>query len=63
MRTDDGNPLYFTKENVTDLYGKKAEDTVDHWDKLHNMFSSEQVRDKFLIFDKIRDGRLVFLNC
>ncbi|CAD5218193.1 unnamed protein product [Bursaphelenchus okinawaensis] len=44
-RSTDGMPLYFTKENVTKVYGKKGEDNVEHWETLNRMISKEQLKD------------------
>lgn len=39
----DGQPLYFTKQNVSELYGKIEGDKVDTFEKLYKTLSKLQV--------------------
>ncbi|CAG9538406.1 unnamed protein product [Cercopithifilaria johnstoni] len=40
----DGQPLYFTKQNVSELYGKIESDKVDTFEKLYKTLSKLQIR-------------------
>ncbi|VDK59469.1 unnamed protein product [Anisakis simplex] len=52
----DGQPLYFTKENVTELYGAKEGYKIDKFDELQRSFTKNQVNELnstgFSIMDK-----------
>lgn len=43
MRSPSGQPLYFTRENVTELYGKNETDKIDVFEKLQRTYTQEQV--------------------
>jgi hypothetical protein len=49
--TKDGQPLYFTRDNVTRIYGKFGERRIDHWMDLQRTLTAEQVSGylKFMI--------------
>lgn len=47
----DGQPLYFTRENLTQEYGEFEGERADHMQKLHSMFSQEQVSPAYSVFN------------
>uniref|UniRef100_A0A1I7SDZ7 Uncharacterized protein n=1 Tax=Bursaphelenchus xylophilus TaxID=6326 RepID=A0A1I7SDZ7_BURXY len=44
-KREDGMPLYFTKENVTKIYGEKGQSNLEHWNGLNKMFTKEQLKE------------------
>jgi hypothetical protein len=42
--TKDGKPLFFTRENVTRIYGKFGEKRLDRWLDIQKTFTEEQVK-------------------
>ncbi|KAH7721145.1 Protein MLT-10 [Aphelenchoides avenae] len=44
-RTKDGTPLYFTKQNLTEMFGPGKEGNVDMWKALEGTYSKEQLRE------------------
>ncbi|GMT15051.1 hypothetical protein PFISCL1PPCAC_6348, partial [Pristionchus fissidentatus] len=46
MRSPTGQPLYFTRDNVTKLYGKSETDKIDIFEKLQNTYTEEQVEEQ-----------------
>ncbi|GMS84584.1 hypothetical protein PENTCL1PPCAC_6759, partial [Pristionchus entomophagus] len=46
MRSPSGQPLYFTRDNVTELYGKKETDKIDIFERLQGTYTQEQVDEQ-----------------
>ncbi|KAI1704489.1 moulting cycle domain-containing protein [Ditylenchus destructor] len=44
-RTKDGTPLYFTRENVTKMFGSFEDRKIETFMNLHKSFSKEQVKE------------------
>lgn len=44
IRAPDGTPLYFTKENATQMFGSIEERKINTWEQLERSFNVEQVR-------------------
>ncbi|KAI1707294.1 moulting cycle domain-containing protein [Ditylenchus destructor] len=44
-RTKDGTPLYFTRENVTKMFGSFEDRKIETFMSLHKNFSKEQVKE------------------
>uniref|UniRef100_A0AC35FF69 Uncharacterized protein n=1 Tax=Panagrolaimus sp. PS1159 TaxID=55785 RepID=A0AC35FF69_9BILA len=44
-RASDGTPLYFTKENVTKMYGDYETRKITTWEKLLSTYTKEQMRE------------------
>ncbi|VDK65800.1 unnamed protein product [Cylicostephanus goldi] len=43
FRNDEGQPLYFTKENVTEMYGPYEKKKIDVFEELQRSLSKQQV--------------------
>uniref|UniRef100_A0A9J2Q0Z3 Uncharacterized protein n=2 Tax=Ascaris lumbricoides TaxID=6252 RepID=A0A9J2Q0Z3_ASCLU len=41
----DGQPLYFTKENITEIYGDKEKAKIDTFEKLQQSFTTNQMHE------------------
>ncbi|GMR45117.1 hypothetical protein PMAYCL1PPCAC_15312 [Pristionchus mayeri] len=46
MRSPTGQPLYFTKENVTEIFGEPETKKIDTFEKLQSMYTPDQVEDQ-----------------
>lgn len=49
MKSEDGVPLYWTKENATKIYGEKHADSVKVWEELPKTFDDGQVRNLIVL--------------
>lgn len=49
----DGQPLYFTKKNVSELYGQMESDKVDTFEKLYKALNQKQVHFTISKFPEI----------
>ncbi|KAL3079073.1 hypothetical protein niasHS_014855 [Heterodera schachtii] len=45
IRTKEGTPLYFTKQNISDGFGPKDVSKVEVFEQLHKLMGSEQIKD------------------
>ncbi|GMR36906.1 hypothetical protein PMAYCL1PPCAC_07100 [Pristionchus mayeri] len=46
IRAPSGQPLYFTRDNVTQLYGKNETDKIDIFERLQETYTQEQVEEQ-----------------
>jgi hypothetical protein len=45
VRDKSGQPLYFTKKNVTDIYGDKEKQKIETFERLISSYTPEQMRE------------------
>ncbi|CAJ0607441.1 unnamed protein product [Cylicocyclus nassatus] len=50
FRNDEGQPLYFTKENVTEMYGPSERKKIDIFEELQKSLSKQQVPFKEILY-------------